>query len=82
MPRNPMGRYFPLSSIAFKSEYWDNLSATTGCSRHRLMNGLNRMRMVLLNRDMMTADIVLRGSVIVSWVIIVCSSSSSSSSSI
>ena len=73
----PIGRYLPLSSIAFKSgEYWDTLSAATGCWRHRLMKGVNRSKRIELIRDR-RLPMILRGDIMVeddSWVIIVSSS--------
>ena len=73
----PIGRYLPLSSIAFKNgEYWDTLSAATGCWRHRLMKGVNRSKRIELIRDR-RLPMILRGDIMVeddSWVIIVSSS--------
>lgn len=66
-----------MSSIAFKSgEYWDTLSAATGCWRHRLMKGVNRSKRIELIRDR-RLPMILRGDIMVeddSWVIIVSSS--------
>ena len=72
-----------MSRIAFKSgEYWDTLSAATGCWRHRLMNGLKRITKIELIRDR-RLHMILRGDIMVedvSCVIIISSSSSQSSS--